>query len=314
MENKNLFKAIAICCLFMFVFSYFFSGLFQSGGDYNQHFYKAKNGCEGSETIGWSEDACEIYAPLFHTIAQPFTYHENAFFYFVLLLLGLVTPLIVFWFTKEWISVILYFTTTVYFYFNIDGFFPQALAGIILLLIFLVRDWRIQVALVGLSIFAHGHAFLLCLIGFGLINFKKGFLNNKFLGCSSTFGANKPEVFDTPIQGLVTTGVQFKLSHVLVFFARIFPLPFLICSIWYSINKKYKIDLLLMACFCFIAGFTVSHRAFYFIPLLLIPSLTMFAVGLKGKPRILFWLVVLVSFVYLFGGWINFKNCLTSFG
>jgi len=294
----------------MFVFSYFFSGFFPSGGDYDRHFYKAKNGCEGSETVGWGEEACETYSPLFHVIAQPFTYHQNAFFYFVLLILGLITPLILFWFTKEWLSVVLYFTTTVYFYFSIDGFFPQALAGIILLLIFLVRDWRIQVALVLLSIFAHGHAFLLCLIAFVLTNFKRGFLNNAFLGCSSTFGANKPEIFNTNIEGFITTGVPFQLNHALIFFARIFPFPFLVCSVWYSVNKKYKNELLLMALVCFVAGFTVSHRAFYFIPLLLIPSLTMFALGLKGKQRILFWLVVVASFVYLFGGWINFKTCL----
>ena len=303
--NQKLKKALFVCCLFILVFSYFFSGIFPSGGYYDRHFFKAKNGCIGSEIVYWDKEPCESYAPLFHWLARPFTFHENAFFYFVIILIGLITPLLLFALTKNWLSVILYFTTTTYFYFMIDGFFSQAIAGILLLTIFLTKDWRIQTIILLLSIFSHGHGFLLCLTAFLITNFKNGFFS-----CSATFGANKPQIFESPIEGMVTTGTQFTVSHALVFFARIFPLPSLVFSVWYAVTKKYRLDLLVMSIVCFAGGFLISHRTFYFIPLLLIPSLTMFASEQKGNWKTGFWLLVFVSFLYLFGGWINFKTCL----
>ena len=313
---KDINKALFVCCLFVLIFTIFFGNMFK-GGDYPSHLIKAKEGCgnlDQNPNIGWTTESCEMYAPLFHFIAKPFAFHENAFFYFVLFLFGIVTPMLVFFISKNWLSVIFYFTVTNYFYFIADGIFAQGLAIILLLSIFCFKDWRIQLGIVLLSIFSHGSGFYLVLIGFLIINFKKGFLENGFLGCSATFGQNKPAIFEEQVLDLTTHGSALTFGEVLIFFVKIFPLPFLVFSVWYSINKRYKIELLLMALVCFVGGFWISHRIFYVIPLLLIPALTNFAIDLKGKTRIVFWLLVVASFVYLFGGWINFKTCIELFG
>jgi len=298
-----------VCCLFVLVFTLFFSSYFK-GGDYGSHLIKAREGCEGIEQndkVNWSKESCESYAPLFHFIAKPFSFHENSFFYFTMLLFGIITPMLLFLISKNWLSVVFYFTITNYFYFIADGIFSQGLAVILLLSLFVFKDWRLQLAIVFLSIFSHGHGFYLCLIGFLILNFKEG-----FLGCSATFGENKPAVLDEQFLELTSTGSAFNLGNILIFFTRIFPFPFLLLSVWFSLKEKYRIDLLLMSMICFIAGLLVSHRIFYVIPLLLIPALTNFAVTLKGKQRIVFWVFVLICFVYLFGGFINFKTCLGS--
>jgi len=312
MVAQDLNKAIVITILFTIIFG-FFALPYAGGGDYFFHFEKAKNGCENLNA------GCFIYTPLFHIIASPFTFHPNAFFYFTVFLIGFVTPMLLFLISKKWEIVWFYFAITSYFWFFIDGIFPQALAGILLLLILLIKDWKIQALIVLLSVFVHGHGFFLTAVTFLSIHlweaikkdvedfsFKEK-LQKIFLGCSGIFGNSRPETLDEPVGNLVSTGVEFKLGNILILFFKIFPIPYFYFSIKHLIKEKKDFHLLFITIISLIAGLLFSHRIFYVIPLVLLLALTDFYYNLNESHRKLFLISSLVMFGYQLYSWLNFK-------
>lgn len=310
--DKELSKAIALASMFTLAFSFLGIG-YAGGGDYAFHFEKARNGCEN---LG---EQCETYTPLFHFIAAPFTVNENTFFFFTVFLLAFVTPMLLFFIARDWLVVWLYFATTSYFWFFVDGIFAQALAAILFLLIFVVKDWRLRVAIVVLSIFAHGHGFFLTGMAFLVITFWEGIkdevdfkkikekLSKVFLGCSGVFGTQRPEILDVRINGLVSTGSKFTIGHFLLIFTKIFPLPYFLLSVWFLSKDKDHWFYLFIALGALVGGFFVSHRIFYIMALVLLPGLTWFAKSLSHKHRIVFLLSTLLVFGFQLYSWLNFK-------
>jgi|TARA_R100000501_G_C2631682_1_gene128289 hypothetical protein len=286
------------------LFSYFL-GEYRGGGDYAFHFEKANQGCDLTDV------ACKSYAPLFHWIVGPFAAHDNSFFYFVVFLLAFVVPMLLFLITKDWIVTWFYFSTTSFFYFFIDGIFAQATAMILLLLLIYFKDWRIQSLIVILGMIAHGHGFFLLSIVFVIINFFKLLDEENWLkitpACSGAFGNNRPEFLAQPIDGLTTTGVQFTVADALIPFTKVFPFPYFVLSVWYSWKNKVNLDLVVISFVAILAGFLVSHRIFYIIPLVLLPGLVLFYRSLIGWPRLLFLFSTLIVFVFQLYSWINFK-------
>lgn len=304
MNHDNLSKAITITTIFVLFFIMLFSS-FKGGGDYDFHFSKAQGDCSQYRS-------CDYYTPLFHWLAGPFAFHENAFFYFVLFLLAFVTPMLLYLITKDWLVTWLYFATTSYFWFFINGIFAQATAMILLLLVVYFKDWRKQAIVVLLAALAHGHGFLLCLAAFICIHFVKAFQNKfnwmKVLpACSGTFGTNPPEVLNKPVDGLVTTGVQFRVADVLIPFTKIFPLPLFIICVWWVFNKKEHLDLFLISIISIIAGFWISHRAFYILPLVLLPILVKWSRSLEPKWFKGFIVLTIIFFIYQLYSWLNYK-------
>lgn len=291
----------------MFLFVVFLAK-YRGGGDYDFHLEKAIGDCS-------SRNGCETYAPLFHWLAGPFSFHENAFFYFALFLLAFVTPMLLYLITKDWLVVWLYFSTTSYFWFFINGIFAQALAMIFLLLVIYFKDWRLQALVVLLSAIAHGHGFFLCLVAFICIHLVKAFGGKlKELGwvkvlpaCSGTFGANPPEILNEPVDGLVTTGEQFRVVDGLIAFTKIFPFPLMIVAVWWVINKKEYLELLLIALVAMVAGFWISHRAFYVMPLVLLPVIVKWSRSLESKWFKGFIALTIIFFIYQLYSWLNYK-------
>lgn len=312
--DKDLSKAIALAGLFTLLFGFFGIG-YAGGGDYSFHFEKALNGCENLRT-----ETCEIYAPLFHWIASPFTFNPNAFFLFTVFLIGFVTPMLLYFIARNWLVVWLYFATTSYFWFFIDGIFAQATVTILFLLILVLKDWRLQSLVILLSIFAHGHGFFLTTSAFLAVHFWNIFKDDvknfdfkkKFgkimLGCSGVFGNQRPEILEQHINGLVSTGSAFKVGHLLIIFTKIFPLPYFLIAVYHLIKSKEDWHFLILVVVSLGAGFIVSHRIFYIMPLVLLPSLSWFATKLEGRKRTLFLVSTLAVFIFQFYSWFNFKQ------
>lgn len=311
MEGHNLQKAGVIILLFVLAFSYF--GLqFAGGGDYEFHYEKSLNGCSQED------EACQKYAPLFHWIAGPFTFHEKAFYYFVLFLLAIVIPFLLFLIARHWLVVWLYFSTTSFYWFFIDGLFAQAVALILFLLVFVVKDWRLRGAILVLSIFSHGHGFflvLIALIAIYLWQIIEPFLERRrilkevfgFFPCSGVFGVNKPEVLSQPVGDLTTTGVSFTVADALIPFTKIFPFPYFLLALKELWDSKQNWHYLLLFPVILVAGFWVSHRIFYVLPLVLLHPLTDFAVRLVGWKKGLFFLSTLLVFGFQLYSWLNRK-------
>ena len=282
-----------------------------TGADYAFHFEKAKNDCEN---LG---ETCEIYTPLFHWLASAFAFHEKAFFFFGLVLLAFVTPMLLFYLSnKNWLAVWLYFSTTSYFWFFYNGLFSQHLATIFLLLVLLTKDWRIQLGLLVLSPLVHSHAFVLVLIAI-IVKHIWSILKDKFVeknvwrklfpGCSGVFGKDPPEILTQPIGSLTSTGGTFNISHVLIFVVKIFPLPYFVIASYQYFKEKENFHLFILAIIFVIQGFLLSHRIFYLVPMMLIPGLTWWASGLSPRNKKIFLLSTLLVFGFQFFSWLQFK-------
>lgn len=316
--KKELSKAIALAALFTFLFAFF--GLqYAGGGDYSFHFEKAKSNCENQNAD------CEIYAPLFHWIASPFTFHPNAFFFFTVFLIGFVTPMLLFLLSKNWLTVWFYYSTTSYYWFMIDGIFAQALAMILLLTVLVLKDWKHQAFIVLIAILSHGSGFFLVLITFIIKNMVtkenvSELLNElkkekekwvKIIPCSGIFGLQKPLILKEQVGNLISTGKPFTFADLLIPFIKIFPLPFTFLAVKQALkDKNYHIIALVIV--ILITGLWVSHRVFYALPLVLIPSLTNWVKTLNSKHRVIFLLITLGVFGLQLYSWFNFKLVCSS--
>ncbi len=314
-ENKELAKAIIIALSFTLLIAFLGMGV-QGGGEYKFNLLKAKEGCENED----NQQACEDYTPLFHYLANLFSFSDNSFWFFVVFLFAFVIPMIFYYLTKNAMSVWLYISSTSSFYFFIDGVFPQGLALGICLLIFAVKDWRIQALLVLAGALTHGHGFYLALTAFLLnrtwiyIEANEFDFNKILLSCSGIFGNFRPEILDTKIEeigGLVIAkAYPISIANILSLFSKMFPLPFWIISFWYSIKKRWRWDLLIMALFAIAFAFIPggSHRSWYLVPYMLIPATSMFYKDLEGSDaKFLFIAFTVFMFIIQIWSWWNYK-------
>src|SRR3989304_9548991 len=123
-------KAFLICVAFLTLFSLMPFELLGNGFDYDFHLSKARGNTTTENGINTQE-----YAPLYSIISQFFVFKEIVFKFLGLLMLGLIIPLLVFKLSRDWFSVILYFTTTSFFYFFEQGIYAQPLSMILMLVI-----------------------------------------------------------------------------------------------------------------------------------------------------------------------------------
>lgn len=316
-KGKQFKKALLIALLFVFLIAFLGKG-YQGGGEYKFNFLKTQDKCKETGAV----KNCEEYTPLFHILASPFAFSENSFWYFSVILLGLIIPMIFYFLTKNWFSVWLYYSTTSAFYFLIDGVMPQALALGLCLLILTVKDWRLQLAILFVSIFAHGHGFLLVLTAFIvnriwlLIIDKECNWNNILLSCSGVFGLARPEILDTKIvtENTIIRGpaaYHITLTNIVSLFTKIFPAPLYVIAFYYSVKHKYRIDLIVMAGLALLFGFLPggSHRSWYLIPMMLIPAVSMFYMDENLSKRHKLWLFsfTVLTFILQVWSWWNYK-------
>lgn len=267
MITKEIKDSLVICLAVTTLILFLGANNFKAG-DYDYHFNKSKNGCDNSFFENKNlKRACEEYAPLFHILAKPFTFNQNAFFYFTIILFLIISPLIILDHTKNYFSVLLYFTASDYIFYFMDGIFPQALANILLFLLFFTKDSRVEVGLLPILIVTHGSAFIAGII---ILLLKK--IDIEAFFCSSIFLNQKPEILYQKLGSV--GGIDFRLSNIIYFFSRIFPLPFFLIALkqTWETNKKYFSLIIIL----FIAGFFYASRVWYLSFLLSIPAITMF--------------------------------------
>lgn len=297
--EKDKAKAIVLLILFTTLF-YFSISYFARGGDFLFHLQKASGNC--------FENNCLIYAPLFHWLGAPFAFHENAFMGFALLIIGVITPWLLFKQEKNWLTVWFYFTTSSYFWFFIDGIYSQALAHVFFLAILVNKEFKYDVLFLGLATLAHGHGFYLAALAILGKNLFHALKEDKWFlpACSGVFGHNSPEVLTQQVNGLMTHGQPFTIANILLPFTKIYPFFYWFLSV-FQVFKERRWETLFLVGSILILGLLISHRIFYLIPLLLIPGLVRFTMGTSVFGR----RIVLGSSLLVFGfqlfSWVNFK-------
>lgn len=285
-------------------------------GDFNFHFEKARQTC----TKEFGEQRCDSYYPLLHLLGQPFSFSKNAFFSYLTILIVFLTPLILFFVTKKWFSVWLYFAATQYVYLvQTGGAYPQALAGIFLIIFLATKNHLLRLPLLVLASLSHSQTFNLLVVIWLIELFFENWSSIKsvFPACSAIFGKQATDPIGERINLDVVNkhGIQninIPIKDLANFFVRIFPLPFLIMAFW-QIRKEKKWALIVITVFALYYGIAVQQaRIFYIVPLILIPPLTNFYSELDSKWKKWFVLLTIITFVINFGTWIMFKwNCVS---
>lgn len=287
--KKTLTLSLLFCIPLILLGATFFQG-----GDYIFHFQKASVGCDSSALTIEQQEACKVYTPLFHWLAIPFSFSENAFFYFTIFLFIIVSPLVIFYYSKSWYSTLLYFGASNYVFYFMDGIFPQAVANLFLFILFFTKDRRIEIAIIPLLILTHGSALI---AGIALLFFKhvdlKGWL------CSSVFLNNKPEAVYEKIGS--TGGIDFSVNNILHFFTLTFPFPFMIIALKETWDKNQRYFGVLV--FLIFMGFIYANIVWYLSFLIAIPAMSSYyqSRGFLGRAcLIVFTLAFGIIQFYLF--------------
>ena len=287
--------------LFLFIPIHFFQG-----GDYTNHFEKSSEGCGGLTTEGWSETACEEYTPLYHNLVRPFTSSHELFRVANVILFVIITPFILYWITRNPLSIMFYFTLSSYVFFIMDGIFPQGLAMLLGLGIFATRDRIAQVGFVMLMNFSHGIGLELGILLFIVRNLPYDKIGNWII-CSGVFGEKTPNILKEQIPN-TNGGYYWNMANLVHPFIKIFPLPFVLLSVYqYFVSKKW--DWLVIGIITFTLPLFISPRVFYLMPLFLIPGLTWFYEKTSHQNKQFILLACILMCFIQWYTFINFKLC-----
>lgn len=255
MEKENLTIAFILCLAFSLLIAALPNDFHGKGYDYYFHYGKAK-GHEQYEDMQGNTFSTMNYPPLFHWLASIFSFREETFYLFALFFLGIAIPITLVFITGHWISALLYFSATSFFYHFETGLYPQALAVFLALLVLHFKDWRIRIALVALGILAHSTGFYLVAL-FALACYLKesGLLEKAIsklkvfpVACSGWFPRNRPnELLETEIIEGSSRGTSnaLNLGRLTKFCVEIFPLPFAIMALFgFFIEKDWHLLLI----------------------------------------------------------------------
>lgn len=318
--ERNLRIALLIAIFFLFLFSVI-PLKWQQVGDFNFHFQKSGEKCAD----GYPQSQCDSYYPLLHVIGRLFAFSQHAFSNYLMILLVFVTPMILFFTTKKWFTVWLYFSATQYVYLiQAGGAYPQALAGIFLLLLILFKNPWLKLIVLIIALLSHSQAFVLLLLVWLVQLFFENDLHsmawkktkNFFPACSALFGRQEEDPIGVKIaiQTITKEGfssTQIFLKDIANFFIRIFPFPFLLAAFWQIKKEKQWALLVLTGIFLYYGFALAQQRVFLMIPLILLPSLTRFYEEIPKKWKKWFVIMTLITFTINFGTWILYKvQCL----
>ena len=304
-DDKNKSKAILLLIVFTVLYLLVIQPIIISHWektDLHRHLIKAQGDCENAEQAGWSKEACERYKPLLGILGNVFSGSIELFSIYGFIIIGILIPATLFWITKNWISILFYFTTTSFFYYHIDGIYAQALATLFAIMILGTKDWRLELILVILAALSHGHGLQLALLILILKYLPKG-----MLACTGTFGNTTPEIFNQTINPI--GGINTTIASIIHPFTRITPIPFLILGFYQNIKDK-KTELLLLTIIGIIGGFVISTRVFYIVSIPMIIGLSSFYMQNKEKWGNHLILGAVIMGIYQLYAYLNLKACI----
>jgi hypothetical protein len=128
--------------------------------DYSFHYVLSQD--LGNCPEPYLKSACESYPYLSHVVSKPFAYTPTIFKVYHIFLLTLIIPLLLFYLTKNWLSILFYFGTVSWFA-VVDGTIAQTFGIIIFLLFLLYKHPAQRVILFLLGLMAHSTLMVLLL-------------------------------------------------------------------------------------------------------------------------------------------------------
>jgi hypothetical protein len=295
MDNKALF---CVLLAFLFFFVLFQNGLFVDSNDNAEH-------KEMGKVPGYNLD----YAPLLRSFSGWFAWSSQYWFALILFLFAVITPLLLFQITRNWLAVPFYFFITNYFYAIVGaGLYAQGLVIIFLLALFCTKNNYVRLVLVFVGSLSHSTAPLLLVIGLILILFEEnykewycGLYDKVLLGCSPIFGMNTPQVLKTSLASVPGKAWSLSLGGLIGFFVKTCPLPFLFAAIIEWVKEK-RISFLLLCGIAFVLSFFWNSRILLLIAPFMVIGFTNYFETLKHKKL---WSIIIIIF-----GLFNFQQYL----
>lgn len=299
MEKKTILILITYTIIFLTTIQpYIIENWEQT--DANRHYNKAQN-CNQPQKAGWTEKECQDYKPLLATITWPFTQNPWTYTLTMHILIGIITPLTLYYLTnKHWTTILFYYTTTSYYYYHIDGIYAQALTTTLAIILITTQKWKITIPTTILMTLAHGHGLPLALL---IITTKQ--LPQAILACTGTLGKYTPEALKTTI-GTVG-GINRTIENLIHPLTRITPLPFLLIALKQNHkDKKHYLNIIIII--TLLASLTISIRTAYIATIPMIIGLTNYYQQTTHKKILL--TTTIIWGIYQLYAYTNLKDCL----
>ena len=290
MKLKDYQKALAICFIFLFLFlGIYLTGFDSDGNDVEQH-----------KRMSLDKNYNTYYPIMFRSIGAWVVFDDTLFQILVLIILCIITPMTLFYGTKEPLAPFFYFAISSYFYFMYSGLCAQALAGIFVLAIISFKNPLAKIGLFLIGLFSHNSAFellVMVLIISLIYEYREKIAG--LLMCSPFWGKT-PEILQKPVYNN-NLYAPVSINNLLSFFAKIAPLPFLIIQFKKNIQNK-RFDVLIIMILLIGVSFVTNHRVLYTAGLVNVFGFCLIFKELKNKKL---WLsVALIWGIWLFQSWV----------
>lgn len=290
--NQDFKLSLLLCLIFVLIFNLFVTPEFVNRGDYNFHY---------ENSAGISNRA---YATLPHVIGSFFAFNKQAFMFYVVLLVGFITPLALWHITRTW-QTVLFFYASQYFWFMLQTI-SQALAGIFFVGIIATKNNYLRFLFLILGAVSHGQgAMLLTFTWIVMLVFESSKTKNFLLACGSLLGDVTPDIVKSHLAGHETFGVS--VGTVLNFFWKIMPFSFLFFGLKQLWREKYfaPIVLILMAV---VGSVLKMDRTLYLIPLIVLPYSGKYCNNSSKKLRYGFYFLAFALIFLQVFSWIKVKT------
>lgn len=285
-------KVIFICIIMFFVV---FSLVNESlAGDYYFHLEMSRGGCIVADEF------CATYPPLTSFLFNFFSFNERVFVAISVMLAVILIPLLLFFYTKNVFSVLLYFGTSIWADIAVTGTIAQGLTIVLFLLFLLQKDLKIRLMLLLLSVLTHNLAPFLLLL-YWLLEVVHVNVKAFFLAFPSGFNIVNPllsiktlvfHIFTTTNPLIFVQNLGLKNKHVNLHF---YALAFFSLLLAVNINRAFWVTQIILIILVANAVYDWKHVAYSVLWIMAIISTYL----VPPLPHIVYWTGALLLFLLL---------------
>jgi hypothetical protein len=275
-ERTNLVKTICAATIFSIIFFLIFITIFP---------------LQSNDDAEWRNMANQEYNTSYRSYLRlilPFIVWNNLLWVaFWVILFGFIFPLVLAWWTDNWLAVPFYFCCTNFFYAIMGaGLYAQGMTTLLFILFLASKNRVLKTSILLVAIFVHAQAiylFGLAIILLLIVHFSK----KVALFCSPVF--YKSAILTEKLNGVVGEW-GLTLRDIGSFFVKGCPLPFLYKAFKHWFEKKEWFYFLFFLCLWLAAWFVQDRVLFTFFPLMVVG----FTKGFEDSRHKRFWLALVI--------------------
>ena len=287
-DRKFLLFCLLVASLFILTSVYFrFEfGTPVYGNDHLSHLMMAR---------GQGKPSDSIYPLFYRTLSAPFSFSPNTYYAFSILFLCVVLPFFLYFLLdRDWLVSLFVFSTGMVFLTELGGAYPQAVMGVMLIVLLLKRNIWFRLFLLMFAFFVHDKGFYLLACAW-LVSDAWLFVLPKLRFLSLGFFGFFDEI---KVRGFASVGNR-SFGDLARFFSKGFNVllvPFAVLGF----VKEGRTDFVAVALVLLVAGFLIHSRVWWIVCLLGVVGLRFFV---KHFPGWRFRVGGLCVFLLVFNSW-----------